>query len=89
MRVKPGSFLTEKTRFKTVHIDLVGPLPEAEGFKYILTAIERSTSSRSQGEDDQLESPAQLPQGLLSTVYSPPEEDFPPLGSVTPTPSPR
>ena len=37
--VKPGSFLTEKTRFKTVHIDLVGPLPKSEGFKYILTAI--------------------------------------------------
>ena len=40
---KPGSFLKEKTRFKIVHIDLVGPLPEAEGFKYILTAIDRAT----------------------------------------------
>ena len=26
-----------------MHIDLVGPLPEAEGFKYILTAIDGAT----------------------------------------------
>ena len=26
-----------------MHIDLAGPLPEAEGFKYILTAIDRAT----------------------------------------------
>ena len=37
--VKPASFPTEKTRFKTVHIDLVGPLPGSEGFRYILTAL--------------------------------------------------
>ena len=42
-RVKPGSFPTEKTRFNTVHIDLVGPLPESEGFKYILTVIDWSS----------------------------------------------
>ena len=38
--VKPGSFPTEKTPFKTVHVDLAGPLPEAEGFKYIQMAID-------------------------------------------------
>ena len=42
--VQPGSFLAEKTRFKTVHLDLVGPLPESEeGYRYILTAIDRAT----------------------------------------------
>ena len=42
-QVKPGSFLTEKTPFETVYIDLVRPLPEAEGFKYILMAIDRAS----------------------------------------------
>ena len=42
--VQPGSFPAEKTRFKTVHLDLVGPLPESEeGYRYILTAIDRAT----------------------------------------------
>ena len=41
--VKPGSFPTEKSCFKTVQIDLVGLLPESKGFKYILTAIDRSS----------------------------------------------
>ena len=42
--VKPGQFPVEKTRFRTVHTDLVGPLPETgEGYKYILTAIDRAT----------------------------------------------
>ena len=42
--VKPGQFPIEKTCFRTVHTDLVGPLPETEeGYKYILTAIDRAT----------------------------------------------
>ena len=40
MHVKPGNFLREKTQFKSVHIDLVGPLPESSGHKYILTEID-------------------------------------------------
>ena len=30
----------QEDSFQMVHIDLVGPLPESEGFKYILTAID-------------------------------------------------
>lgn len=30
-------------RFEHVHIDLVGPLPESNGFKYLLTCIDRYT----------------------------------------------
>merc|ERR1711946_91191 len=42
--VQPGGFPAEKTRFKTVHVDLVGPLPESEeGYKFILTCIDRAT----------------------------------------------
>ena len=41
--VKPGRFPTEKTQIKTVHIDLVGLLPESSGFRYILTAIDRAS----------------------------------------------
>ena len=29
------------TRFAALHLDLVGPLPESEGFKYLLTVIDR------------------------------------------------
>ena len=31
-------------RFDHVHVDLVGPLPEAQGFKYLLTVIDWFTS---------------------------------------------
>lgn len=31
------------TRFEHVHIDLIGPLPPSEGFKYCLTCIDRFT----------------------------------------------
>ena len=41
--IKPESFPTEKTHFKRVHIDLVGLLPKAEGFKYILAAMDRAS----------------------------------------------
>ena len=30
-------------RFNHVHIDLVGPLPESQGFKYLLTVVDRFT----------------------------------------------
>lgn len=38
-----GSFLTTDRRFSHVHIDIVGPLPERSGFKYLLTAVDRAS----------------------------------------------
>jgi transposase InsO family protein len=32
---------TPNERFKTVHIDIVGPLPCSKGYKYFLTCIDR------------------------------------------------
>ena len=34
---------TEKRRFASIHLDIVGPLPPSEGYKYILTIIDRAT----------------------------------------------
>ncbi|KAL0894285.1 hypothetical protein ABMA27_014285 [Loxostege sticticalis] len=42
----PGSrvpLYCDVTRFKEVHIDLVGPLPLSEGYRYCLTAVDRFT----------------------------------------------
>lgn len=36
-----GSFPRPTARFEHVHIDLVGPLPISEGFRYLLTCIDR------------------------------------------------
>ena len=45
--VKPGQFPTEKTRFQTVHTDLVRPLPETEeGYRYILMLLTRPPATR-------------------------------------------
>lgn len=38
-----GTFDTPSARFSQVHIDLIGPLPSSNGFKYCLTAIDRYT----------------------------------------------
>lgn len=38
-----GTFDLPRARFKNVHIDLIGPLPVSQGFKYCLTAIDRFT----------------------------------------------
>lgn len=38
-----GNFPEVHERFAKVHIDIVGPLPESEGFRYILTCIDRFT----------------------------------------------
>lgn len=38
-----GSFLPPDGRFEHVHIDLIGPLPAVEGYKYCLTMIDRFT----------------------------------------------
>ena len=38
-----GKFEVPDQRFSHCHIDIVGPLPPSEGFKYILTVIDRTT----------------------------------------------
>lgn len=38
-----GTFDLPRARFKHVHIDLIGPLPISQGFRYCLTAIDRFT----------------------------------------------
>lgn len=38
-----GTFNLPRARFKEVHIDLVGPLPLSEGYRYCLTAVDRFT----------------------------------------------
>ena len=37
----PTQFLPPDARFSHVHVDLVGPLPEAQGCRYLLTAVDR------------------------------------------------
>ncbi|KAG8196266.1 hypothetical protein JTE90_023821 [Oedothorax gibbosus] len=36
-----GSFVPPSARFDHIHIDLVGPLPPSEGFRYCLTCVDR------------------------------------------------
>jgi cleavage and polyadenylation specificity factor subunit 1 len=38
-----GDFALPTSRFQHVHIDIVGPLPTSDGFKYCLTAVDRFT----------------------------------------------
>ena len=44
-RILPGmgAFPKADKRFANLHIDVVGPLPESHGFKYILTVLDRAT----------------------------------------------
>ena len=39
----PAQFLPPDSRFAHIHIDLVGPLPESCGCRYLLTAVDRFT----------------------------------------------
>ena len=39
----PAHFLPPDSRFSHVHIDLVGPLPESNGCRFLLTAVDRFT----------------------------------------------
>ncbi|XP_033231907.1 uncharacterized protein LOC117182901 [Belonocnema kinseyi] len=39
--LKPAQFVTPEARFRHVHMDNVGRLPDCEGHKYILTIIDR------------------------------------------------
>ena len=38
-----GEFVVPEKRFSHVNVDLVGPLPASNGFKYLLTAVDRFT----------------------------------------------
>lgn len=38
-----GTFNLPRARFKQIHIDLVGPLPLSQGYRYCLTAVDRFT----------------------------------------------
>jgi cleavage and polyadenylation specificity factor subunit 1 len=38
-----GSFDLPKARFRDIHVDVVGPLPESHGHKYLLTCVDRFT----------------------------------------------
>ena len=38
-----GSFPQPNRRFSHVHVDIVGPLPPSEGYKYLFTIVDRST----------------------------------------------
>ena len=44
-RIEPGvqDFEVPRKRFQTIHTDIVGPLPESHGYRYILTAIDRTS----------------------------------------------
>uniref|UniRef100_A0A5S6QNP3 RNA-directed DNA polymerase n=1 Tax=Trichuris muris TaxID=70415 RepID=A0A5S6QNP3_TRIMR len=42
-RSAPKDFPLPATRFEHVHVDIVGPLPLADGFRYLMTAIDRFT----------------------------------------------
>ena len=39
----PGIFTPVSTRFEHVHVDIVGPLPHSNGYKYIFTCVDRFT----------------------------------------------
>uniref|UniRef100_A0A5S6QHD9 RNA-directed DNA polymerase n=1 Tax=Trichuris muris TaxID=70415 RepID=A0A5S6QHD9_TRIMR len=40
-RSVPKEFPLPSTRFDHVHVDIVGPLPPSDGFRYLLTAVDR------------------------------------------------
>ena len=42
-RSTPGTFSVPDARFSHVHVDLVGPLPISQGFRYIFTCVDRFT----------------------------------------------
>ena len=41
--VPPALFIAPNHRFKHVHVDLVGPIEEPEGYKYCMTMVDRYT----------------------------------------------
>ena len=43
IKPKVGKFPIPDRRFSSLHLDVVGPLPESRGFKYLLSIYDRST----------------------------------------------
>ena len=41
--IPPEKIEVPRLRFKQIHIDIVGPLPESEGYRYLLTMVDRYT----------------------------------------------
>ena len=39
--LKPAHFVASESRFRHVHADIVGPLPEYYGYRYLLTMVDR------------------------------------------------
>ena len=39
--LRPAHFVAPESRFRHVHMDIVGPLPEYEGYRYLLTIVDR------------------------------------------------
>ena len=42
-RSSPATFTPVSSRFDHVHVDLVGPLPHSNGYRYVLTCVDRFT----------------------------------------------
>lgn len=42
-RTPPGRFPLPSSRFQHIHIDIVGPLPPSNGYRYCLTVVDRFT----------------------------------------------
>ena len=38
-----GDFPVPDKRFSFIHLDIVGPMPESSGFKYLLTILDRTS----------------------------------------------
>lgn len=36
-----GTFTSPDARFAHVHVDIVGPLPSSQGYRYLMTAVTR------------------------------------------------
>ena len=43
VQLRPEKILVPFRRFSHIHVDLVGPLPPSQGFRYLLTCVDRST----------------------------------------------
>ena len=43
VQLRPEKIPVPFRRFSHVHVDIVGPLPTSQGFKYLLTCVDRST----------------------------------------------
>ena len=39
--MRPNKIEVPQDRFETIHMDLVGPLPQSQGFTHLLTVVDR------------------------------------------------